>query len=96
MSTYEAGQKYRVIREGARLTGMVPVAPYCQQGWSKQLHVGDVITCAGSGMTFGDGVPALKWKDEDGEWLANDCTFQPVQGGMWSGQIPEDGYLQQV
>jgi hypothetical protein len=86
----------RVIREGARLTGMVPVAPYTQQGWSKQLHVGDVITCAGSGMTFGDGVPALKWKDENGQWLANDCIFQPVQGGMWSGQIPEDGYLQEV
>lgn len=47
-------------------------------------------------MTFGDGVPALKWKDADGEWLANDCLFQPVQGGMWSGQVPEDGYLEAV
>lgn len=80
---YEAGKKYRVTREGARLTGMQPIAPYVQQGWSRDLHIGDVLTCAGRSMTMGDGVPALKWKDENGEWLANDCLFQPGQGGLW-------------
>jgi hypothetical protein len=93
MSKYEPGRKYWVIKEGARLTGMRPTAPYCQIGWSKKLHIGDVLTCAGHSMTFGDGVPALKWKGENGEWLANDCLFQPAQGGMWGGQLPADGYL---
>lgn len=92
-TTYEAGKRYRVIKEGARLEGMKPVAPYCQQGWSQDLHVGDVITCGRTSMTFGDGVPALKWLDENGEWIANDCLFRPVQGGMWGGQIPVEGYL---
>lgn len=90
---YEAGKKYRVVKEGARLTGMQPTAPYVQQGWSKDLHVGDVLTCAGSSMTRGDGIPALKWKDENGEWLSNDCLFEPVQGGLWGGQVPAEGYL---
>jgi len=93
---YEAGRKYRVIKEGARLTGLQPVSPNCQQGWRKDLHVGDVLTCAGKSWTMGDGVPALKWKGEAGEWLANDCLFHPVQGGMWSGQVPAEGYLEEV
>lgn len=96
MSKYESGKKYRVIKEGARLSGMKPTAPYCQTGWRQDLHVGDVLTCAGRSMTSGDGVPALKWKDADGEWLANDCLFHPVQGGMWSGQVPVDGYLEEA
>jgi hypothetical protein len=47
-------------------------------------------------MTMGDGVPALKWGDAEGKWLANDCLFMPIQGGMWGGQIPADGYLEVV
>jgi hypothetical protein len=94
--TYEAGRKYRVIKEGAKLQGMQPTAPYCQVGWQKELHVGDVLTCAGSRMTFGDGVPAIKWNGENNEHLANDCIFHPVQGGMWGGQVPVDGYLEEA
>jgi hypothetical protein len=93
---YERGRKYRVIKAGAKLSGTKPVAPYCSQGFGKRLEVGEVITCAGSAMTFGDGVPALKWNDENDKWIANDCLFSPVKGGMWGGQIPEDGYLEEV
>lgn len=93
---YEKGKRYRVVKPGAKLRGMKPIAPYCSQGWGKTLEVGEVITCAGSNMTFGDGVPALKWLDADGKWLANDCLFSPVQGGMWGGQVPEDGYLEEL
>lgn len=93
---YLAGRKYRVIKEGAQLTGMQPAGPNCQQGWSQKLQVGDVLTYAGQSMTFGDGVPAMKWKDAAGQWIANDCLFRPAQGGMWGGQVPEDGYLEPV
>jgi hypothetical protein len=93
---FENGKKFRVVKAGAKLWGMKPSGPYCQTGWSKQLKVGDVITCSGSSMTYGDGVPALKWRDADGQWLANDCCFDPVKGGMWGGQVPEDGYLEEV
>jgi hypothetical protein len=93
---YEKGRRYRVVKAGAKLSGMKPVAPYCEQGWGKELEIGEVITCAGTAMTFGDGVPAMKWHDADGRWLANDCLFSPVKGGMWGGQVPEDGYLEEV
>ncbi len=93
---FEKGKRYRVIRAGAHLTGMQPAGRNAQQGWRQDLNVGDILTCSGSSMTFGDGVPALKWTDENGDWLANDCTFTPVQGGMWGGQVPEDGYLEEV
>lgn len=95
-SKYEKGKKFRVIKAGARLSGYKPTAPYCQTGWGRPLEVGEVITCAGESMTFGDGVPAIKWLDADGKWIANDCIFSPVQGGMWGGQAPEDGYLEPV
>lgn len=93
---YEKGKKYRVVKEGAKLWGMKPVAPYCETSWGKDLEVGEVLTCAGTSMTFGDGVPALKWKDENGNHLANDCCFKPAKGGMWGGEIPEDGFLEEV
>ena len=91
-----SGKKFRVVREGARLCGFKPAGPHCQQGWRRDLQVGEVITCGGESMTFGDGVPAIKWLDADGKWIANDCLFHPVKGGMWGGQIPEDGYLEEV
>lgn len=94
--TYEKGKKYRVVKAGGKLWGMKPTAPYVQQGWGMNLSVGDIITCGGTSMTFGDGVPAMKWLDADGKWLANDCTFSPVKGGMWGGQLPEDGFLEEV
>lgn len=93
---YEKGRKYRVVKPGAKLSGYKPTAPYVQEGWSKRLEVGEILTCAGSNMTMGDGVPALKWNDEHGKWIANDCLFRPVKGGMWGGQVPEDGFLEEL
>ena len=94
-SDYVKGRRYRVVGHGAYLSGMVPTAPYCQQGWRLDLNVGDVITCLGESMTMGDGVPALKWADSDGKWLANDCTFSPATGGLWGGQVPAAGFLEE-
>jgi len=46
-------------------------------------------------MTAGDGVPIVKWLDEDGTVLANDCEFQPDDGRAW-GSMPTAGYLVKV
>lgn len=94
-SDFRKGQKWRVVRAGARVSGMKPIAPYAQQGWGADLPVGTVLTCAGRSMTFGDGAPVIKWQDANGKWLANDCTFSPSEGGMW-GSAPADGYLQLI
>lgn len=93
---FEKGKRYRVIRPGARLSGMQPARPGTLQGWKRDLAVGDILTCLGTSMTRGDGVPAVKWADENGEQLAVDCTFDPVSGGLWSGQVPVDGYLEET
>lgn len=93
---YKKGRRYRVVRAGARLRGMQPISSCAQQGWRKDLEVGEILTCLGESMTFGDGVPAIKWGDETGEWLANDCIFSPVTGGLWGGQVPADGYLEEM
>lgn len=91
-SDFKAGQKWRVIRSGAKLFGMKPAGPYAQQGWSMDLDVGTVLTCDGEKWTFGDGVPVIKWLDAEGNWLASDCEFRPAVGGVWS-TAPADGYL---
>lgn len=91
---YIKGEKYRVVRAGAYLRGMTTVGRGVFNGWRRDLQVGDVITCLGESWTMGDGVPAIKWGDETGEWLANDCTFQPCGGGLWGGQVPLPGYLE--
>jgi hypothetical protein len=93
---FRAGRKFRVIKAGASIDGMVPIAPYCQQGFRKPLPVGTILTCRGSGMTFGDGVPAVKWADEHDQWICNDAVFEPTKGGMWGGQLPADGYVEPV
>jgi hypothetical protein len=91
---FAAGRRFRVARPGCRLVGMQPDGPGCQRGWARDLAVGDVLTCAGESMTSGDGVPAVKWRGAAGEWLANDCTFWPVVGGLWGGQLPPPGALE--
>jgi hypothetical protein len=75
---------------------MVPAGPYTQQGWSKRLNVGDVLTCAGTSMSFGDGVPLVKFSHLNGEPLGvNDCEFRPSIGGMWNLK-PNRDYLELV
>lgn len=90
-----AGDKYQVVREGCYLRGMRPIGPGVETLWRRDLHLGDVITCAGVAMTAGDGVPIVKWLDEDGTVLANDCEFQPDDGRAW-GSMPTAGYLVKV
>ncbi|WP_306150708.1 hypothetical protein [Roseovarius sp. MMSF_3281] len=89
---FKAGQQWRVIKQGARLSGMQPAGYCAQQGWSMALEVGTVLTCAGVSMSFGDGVPLVKWLDAEGKHLANDCTFHPSNGAMW-WNAPAPGWL---
>lgn len=90
------GAKFRIVKAGANISGMVPIAPYTQQGFREELAVGTILQCAGSSMTFGDGVPAIKWLREDGKYICNDAVFSHVQGGMWSGQYPAPGWMELV
>lgn len=94
-ANFRAGQRWRVIKAGASLWGWKPCGPGAQQGWRQELAVRTILTCNGSAMSGGDGVPIIKWSDEHGKPLAGDCEFQPATGGMWSS-APADGYLELI
>jgi hypothetical protein len=93
---YTKGSQWRVVQPGAHLWGMVAAGRGCYDLWRQELQVGDIIICDGISMTSGDGVPAVKWLDQNGKMLAVDCCFMPVKGGMWGGQVPQDGFLEPV
>ena len=93
MSTqYKRGQKWRVMVDNARLSGMKSNGPYAQSGWRMDVPKGTVLTCLGEQWTAGDGVPVVQWADEHGNFLASDCTFSPAIGTMWN-RTPAPGSL---
>lgn len=92
---FRDGQRWKVIKEGARLSGWRPCGPGAQEGWGLDLPIGAIISCKGRSMSGGDGVPLIKWADENGKHLAGDCEFHPHAGGMWAS-APTDGYLELI
>lgn len=92
---FRDGQRWRVIKAGGSLWGWKSAGPHAQEGWRQDLAVGTIITCKGRSMSGGDGVPLIKWGDENGNYLAGDCEFRPETGGMWAS-APADGYLELV
>ncbi len=90
------GAKFRVIKAGANISGMKPHGPNCQVGYREILEVGRIIVCSGDSMTYGDGVPAIKWENENRQAICNDAIFSHCLGGMWSGHYPEPGWLESV
>lgn len=89
---FTRGRRFRA-RQPFTLWGMQPSGPWSQTSWRLAIPPGTILTCAGESMTFGDGVPAIKWTDADGNYLAIDCCVDDIVGGMWGGQIPRPGLL---
>lgn len=94
---YAPGAKFRVIAEGARLSGWKPYAPSAFQGWSQTLHVGDVIECTGYGAGFGsDPGYGVEWTSEQARAdHASSVDFRPQIGGAWAYR-PGPGFLEPV
>jgi hypothetical protein len=93
---YAPGRRFRVVREGLKLTGWQPKPGY-QQGWGQDLHVGDVITCLGWGPGWGsDPGYGIEWTSEEAEKVrANSLDTWPSVGGAW-GYRPPVGYLEPI
>lgn len=92
---YAPGRRFRVIREGLILSGMVPAAPSAWDGWSQRLHPGDIVTCTGYGPGFG-GDPGYGVEFTTPESLqarAGNCTISPSTGGAF-GCRPVPGALE--
>lgn len=94
--TWLAGTKWRVVKEGGRLSGLTPAGPSAWRGWGQQLQVGDIITCDGIKNGFGsDPVPEAHFhNDASVEAHSGSTVFRP-QVGMWQAW-PVDGYLELI
>lgn len=90
---YEPGAKFRVVREGARITGLTESRyPGVMKDSRRYLSVGDVIECAGYGAGWGsDPGFGVEFRDPDMGLV----EFHPWIGGPFNYR-PEPGYLEPV
>jgi hypothetical protein len=93
------GARYRVIREGAQLSGWRSIAPYTQQGWNRPLRVGEILRYEGLHYSGGsDGFDLEKFTPEnphhDYEAFAE---FHPTAdpADIWTTR-PDPSYLERV
>lgn len=96
MSDYPQGAKFRVIAEGAYLTGYAPLqgttCPGALVSWRQNLAVGDVIECRGYGPDWGsDPGYGIHWVHPE----ASHVMFHPYEGGIFNFH-PKPGYLERV
>lgn len=91
---YARGRRFRVVRPGASIRGLVPDRG-AYRGWTQTLRVGDVIECLGFGRGWGsDPGYGVHWTTEVA-WAAGAtfAEFFPSAGGMWQYH-PQDGFLE--
>ena len=87
---YPAGAVFRVIEAGARLSGMEPVHGG-HRGWSRDLVLGEEITCLGMTMGWGsDSIPCVHWQVEGKAFV----RVRP-EVGLWQ-PWPVPGFLERV
>lgn len=89
---YVADRKFVVIREGARLEGILQHGDKFWSGWARKLHLGEVITCEGwkPGMdTQMEGVNWIPSRQPEGNLLW--CQVWPINGLFTPWPLP--GYL---
>jgi len=92
--TYAPGARFRVVKEGARLSGWVPIRGG-SRGWRQDLHVGDVIECTGFGRGMGsDPGYGVEFVSEESKAAgAFHVDFFPAAGGIWSYH-PAEGFIE--
>jgi hypothetical protein len=92
--TYAPGARFRVIRAGVTLDGIVP-----EQGgygdWQQHLQPGDVVTCTGYGPGWGaDPGYGIEFTSAGSEAArAIHCKIRPMTGGLFDYR-PAPGSLQ--
>jgi hypothetical protein len=93
---YAPGRRFRVVKEGLRLSGWQPKPGY-QQGWGQTLHVGDVVTCLGYGAGWGsDPGYGIEWTTEEAKAAhAFSLDTSPSVGGAFDYRPPM-GYLEPI
>jgi hypothetical protein len=93
---YTEGKKFRVIKEGAKLSGLVPGNGPWHNGWGRDLVVGEVITCRGFQWGWGSdpGQEVFFTADNMPPHASYVKVTPTVYGAMTSW--PQDGYLEEI
>jgi hypothetical protein len=96
---YPKGQRFRVIKAGGSLSGMMPMAGHSNayQGWGQDLAVGEIITCLGYGPGWGSdpGYGIHFTTDKVRQDHVSFAEFRPMAGGAFDYH-PADGYLEKI
>ncbi len=60
---YREGQRYRVMREGARFEGLLIFGEQSLSGWSRRITKGETLTCLGWQETnvLGVDIAGIMW-----------------------------------
>lgn len=91
---WAAGKKFRVVKEGARLEGIVTFGDSAWAGYSKALQVGDEITCNGWRIGMDGQTEEANFTADGVPWNALWIQFWPMSGLFrpW----PMEGYLEEI
>lgn len=92
---YHSGAQFRVVREGARLEGVVTWGEKHWAGYARSLNVGEIVTCNGwrEGMA-GGGVMEANFTVDGAPWNALWIQVWP-QASLWR-PWPMDGFLEPI
>lgn len=92
---YVEGASFRVVKEGARLEGLVTFGASAWGGWSRPLRVGEVLLCRGWLPGWGsDSIPHVQFTGKDVPPNADWVHVWPMSG-LWR-PYPLEGYLEKV
>jgi hypothetical protein len=90
---YENGKRYRVVRDGASLSGMVAIGSGAWRGWSRKLAVGEILTCTGYRRGWGSD-PITEVTFDDAQAKAARAGFVAFEPSRWG--TPVAGYIEPV
>lgn len=90
--TFVAGRRFKVIKEGARLEGIVTFGDHAWAGYAKTLQVGEIVTCNGWREGMSGGAEEANFTAAGVPWNALWVQVWP-QDGLWR-PWPMDGVLE--
>lgn len=92
-ATFKEGNRFRVVREGARLEGLVYFGETTWSGWSRNLEVGEIVTCTGWQPAWNaEHVSVANFTAENVPPNARWCSVWPIAGLFLPWPMP--GFLE--
>jgi len=93
------GDRFKVTKSGASLSGMKPIAPYTKQGCRITLSPGDEIEYLGTGYSGGsDGIDIHKFRlvDQSQPDALYCVEFRPTASRDWWDTRPDMTFLEAI